>query len=608
MRWSLLLASTAALSGTAQSQQQQQEAYAPAEAPATVAVPAPAAGAAPVVAAARLPGFAADLAQQAPVAMPGAWKIVDDDASWKAITRASQDTRQQVRWDYARSLIGQNRGPEAYGVLEVMRQDDPDMDMVDAFRLAHGVAMALMNHSADALSELGAPGLVNNPEACAWRMRILSETGFAEQALQHMACARPALEAQKRKPFIIAAAKAGVEAGRAGEAMNWLRQLPDRDAVANLYRGKAELVLGHADQARLRFARVERAGTMQERMDARLSGIEAEVAGGNIKRGPALKQLAALRYAWRGDEIEERALRLSYKLSTDAGDLRGSLSAGATLFRFFDPSRQGPEFMSSLQGKLTAALDPRTKLTLEQAAGLYWDYRDLSPSGADGDLLVSRLAERLQSAGLYGRAAELLEHQLFTRVNDLAQGPLSARVASLHILSGRPDRAIAALRKTANEDYPDAMIYARQRVEAVALSQLGRVEEAFAVLQNVPDAGALRSEILWKKRQWAGLASETGKALPPAGAVSDVDQAVVLRHAISLAMLGRETELAGLRARYAASFRGLATAPVFDMLTATPGSADPAALARAMASMPAVSPAGEIASLLDAAPASAPKG
>jgi len=77
---------------------------------------------------------------------------------------------------------------------------------------------------------------------------------------------------------------------------------------------------------------------------------------------------------------------------------------------------------------------------------------------------------------------------------------------------------------------------------------------------------------------------------------------MVLRHAISLAMLGREDGLAALRGRYQASFRGLKTAAVFDMLTGTPGSVDPETLARAMAAMPGASPAGDIATLLDQAP------
>ncbi|HUD95464.1 hypothetical protein [Sphingobium sp.] len=552
---------------------------------------------------ARLPGFAADLAQQPAITGPAAWSVIPQDKAWRILATARQADRQQARWDYARSLIGQERGAEALGVLDVMRQDDPDLAMVDAWRLARGAALIQLERYDDAAQELAATTLAGNAEACIWRMRALAQSGFADQALQQMRCAAPAFAGPRRKAFALAAARAGVEAGRPEDALRWLNGVPDRDPAANLYRGRAELALGHPDQARLRFARVEQSGGMALRMDARLSEIEAEVSHGTLDNKAVLKRLAALRYAWRGDAIEERALRLTYRLSADGGDLRGSLSAGATLFRFFDGARQGADFLPGLQAKLADALDPARKLPLEQAAGLYWDYRDLSPSGAQGDLLVSRLAERLQAAGIYARAADLLEYQLFNRAGDLARGPLSARVAGLHILAGRPDRAIDLLKRSADPSYPDAMIHARKRVEAVAYAQIGRVPEALAVLQDVPGATALRAEILWKQRDWKGLAAETAGALPTARSLSEVDQTMVLRHAISLAMLGREDALAALRGRYQASFHGLRTAAVFDLLTGSPGSTNPETLARAMAAIPGASPAGDMAALLDQAPA-----
>ncbi|RJF85742.1 hypothetical protein [Sphingomonas cavernae] len=604
MKTALLLAGVAAVAASAAPNP-------PASIAQTINPAMPAANAAPAAPApVRLPGFAAALAQQPEAAMPSVWRVIPDEAAWKLLSKAKGVHRQRARWNYVRSLVGRGRGPEAWGVLEVMQQDDPDLMMVDAFRLARGAALTLMGRPADGFAELSGPGLVNNAEACAWRVLTLAQTGFGEQAMAHVNCALPAINARKgadRRRFIIGMARAAVETGKPELASRWLAQLPDRDSAANLYRGRVSLALGQPAEARLRFARVEQSGTMAERMDARLSQIEAKVANGSIRPAAALKELDKLRYVWRGDHIEERALQLSYRMSAEAGDLRGALGAGATLFRFFEPGRQGPDFVAGLQARLSAALDPASKLPLDQAAGLYWDYRDLAPSGAAGDFLVNQLAERLQIAGLYGRAADLLEHQLFVRARDLAQGPLSARVASLHILAGRPDRALSALRKTAGNAYPDDMINARKRVEAVALSQIGKVEEAFAVLQDVPGASVLRAEILWKNRDWAGLAIESEAQLPAAnGRISDVDQAVVLRYAISLAMLGREDALADMRVRYGASFAGLSTAPVFDMLTAAVGTVDPAAVTRAMTSIPSVSPAGDLAELIEAGPEAAP--
>ncbi|TCM17701.1 hypothetical protein EDF56_10543 [Novosphingobium sp. PhB165] len=570
------------------------------------ALAAPEAGPQALPPASRLPGFAADLAQQPVILGPSAWGAMTQAAAWDRISRVPQPQLQQARWDYARSLVGAERGAEAFGVLEVMVQDDPDLAMVDSYRLARGAALTLLGRNADAVAALSSSGLAVNPEACAWRLRALAASHLAEQALGQVACARPALRAARPKPFVLAAALSAVEGGQPDKAMEWLQPMPDSDPAANLLRGRAQLLQGHGDEARLRFARVAHSGTMEQRTDAQLSEIEARVAAHTIGMNDALRQLEALRYGWRGDAIEQRALRLTYRLQDARGDIAGALESGAALLRGFGLEGQDATILPALRAKLTAALDPSRNLPLDQAAGLYWDYRDLAPGGAEGDLLSSRLAERLQAAGLYERAADLLDYQLFVRAGDLARGPLSGRVASLYILAGRPDKALEALRKSEDPSFPDAMIGERDRVEAVALSQIGRIDEALAVLDTVPGSTPLQAEILWKHRDWQRYADKSASSLPPPRALDQVGQAVVLRHAISLAMLGHEDALTALHARYAGAFNGLPTAPVFEMLTSHPMGADAGALGRAMAALPSASPAGDLADLIDRAPDVAP--
>ena len=102
------------------------------------------------------------------------------------------------------------------------------------------------------------------------------------------------------------------------------------------------------------------------------------------------------------------------------------------------------------------------------------------------------------------------------------------------------------------------------------------------------------------------VALESFDAPPPleGGArMNSVLQARLLRYGTALAMLGREADLAQLRARYASAFAGLPTAAAFSALTDKVGAVDPAALSAAMAAIPSASPAGGIADLIDAAPA-----
>lgn len=552
---------------------------------------------------ARLPGFAAELAQGATIVSPTGWPQLAAADAMRAVVHGQGIARQRARWNFARSLIARGRGADALGVLDTMVIDDPDLAMVDNWRLAHGAAQVLTGHAKAARAELEAGQLPINPEGCAWRLRASVATGDMADALVAADCARPAIAARpigSRKPFLVAAAQAAVESGKPQAALSWAAALPDRDAEANLYRGRALGLLGQAAPARLRLDRALESGGAQVRADAALAKVELAARNHWIRPAAAIRELDAIRYEWRGDAIEERALRLGYSLAVAQHDTAAALRNGATLFRFFDTTQLGTDFVPGLQAQLAAAVDPAGSVPIDKAAGLFWDYRDLLPGGEEGDRIVGLFGARLQAAGLYERAAQLFEYRLVSRPADVTQGPLSVKVATLYILAGRPDRALTMLRRTANADYPDTMLVERKQVEAVALDKLGRPLEAFAVLQDVPDAGAIRAEIAWKRQDWKTLAAETEDGLPGPGALAGAGQAMVLRRAIALAMLHRDRDLAGLNARYRGAFARLPSGPVFAALTAAPGTVQPADFARAMAAIPSASPAGDIGALIEA--------
>ncbi len=67
-------------------------------------------------------------------------------------------------------------------------------------------------------------------------------------------------------------------------------------------------------------------------------------------------------------------------------------------------------------------------------------------------------------------------------------------------------------------------------------------------------------------------------------------------------MMGRESDLAALRARWSGRFANLSTGTAFAALTAAVGGIDTATLSAAMAAIPSASPAGDIADLIDMAP------
>ena len=550
----------------------------------------------------RLPGFAAVLANQSVIEDVSGWKVVPDAEAWDAIAGSTPETRQEARWHYARSLIGKGHAAEAYGVLVTMGQDDPDLSLVPAHRLALGATLVGLGRHSDALDALSAERLAENPEACAWRLRAMAALEMSAEASAQWSCARPAIASRRQSqgaPFLLAAAQAALDDETPRRALDLLNSLSDSDPEANLLRGRALLRLGDDQKARLRLDRAADNGTLEQRIDARVSLLEALVANRRAKPLEAAEELDLIVYSWRGGSIERRALKLRFQLAEELQDDRAALAAGAALLRYHRVAGDSAALLEALQDRLATVLAPESKVSLPEAAGLFWDYRDLGPSGAGGDLLVSRLSDRLQEAGLYERAAELLDYQLMARAKDVAQGPLSVRVAKLYILAEKPEDALRALRATDNNIYPDQMLWERLRIEAVALHRMGRTDEALAVLDGVPNGGAIRNEIEWGRRNWKAL---TGSGDLPSGRgpLTEVQQTVILRRAIALAMLGRETSLESLRTRYVAGFAEQPTEAAFDLLTGPIDGLDPEAVAEALAAMPTASPAGEFADLLAA--------
>lgn len=527
------------------------------------------------------------------------WPRPSLDETLVALATATPDDRRQRRWNHALAALASDRPEEALGALTVMAQDEPDLRLLGFWRLAAARARIALGDHADALALLDDFAMRGNPEACAWRLLALAGLEGHALALSQLGCAQSAILSRspsERRPFVHAAMSAAIASGRAGPALRWLRLVPD-DAQKRLLAGEALLALKrHGEAARMLRPLAAEGVAEPLRVRAEAALVEAELASGRITAGVALGKVQSLRFAWRGDRLEQRLTVLAWDLALAARRPRVSLDAAATLLRYHPGEPRLPGMLRLVTATFTRWLQPGAKVPLPLAAGLIWDHRDLMPGGASGDALVRQLAARLAAEGLHARAADLLEHQLAARARDVAQGPLSIEVAQLQLLAGKPARSLDAIRRTADTLYPPDIAEARLRMEAIALYQLGQQKEAIALLEGAQGTADLRAELYWRKRDWAALASAP---LPPPGQLNEVAQVRLLRRAIALGMVGDEAGLLRLRQRYASAFVGLASASAFAVLTAARGEVTGEQMSSALAALPSASPAGADAELLD---------
>lgn len=533
------------------------------------------------------------------------WNAIPPAQAWQQLVSANEADKTRAYWVNAVAFLNNDQGAEAIGMLDLLERRYPAAAVQPDYLLARGQALGLMRRYQDAMVPLGDPSLMRNPQACMWRLRMAAAIKDGKDRTAEYACAAPGiarLRPEAQIPFLVALAQIAFDKGDYTLGLSWIGRTKIADPRAQLVLAKLLFAVNKADDANRALVRVEETGDEGARAEAALLRLQQAYKAKIQSPQQVLKGLEGLRYSWRDGDVELRALMFEYELARSLKDRNHALEVGATLFRNFMviPNRQ--KMLADYRDMLVGVLDAKSGLTIDQSIGLYWEYRDLGPDGLEGDRLAMLMANRLEEAGLYERAAQLLEYQLTARAVDIAKGPLSIRAGILNIRAGQFNRALELLARSEGPRYPADIQIDRDQVQGVALAALRRVPEALAVLEGVPQNSYLAAEVLWHNQQWEELVRLQTRLLPR-GRMGLADKTLVFRQIIALSNLGLNDEVTALRARYRGAFAGQPEAAAFDLLTSPADKTNPDEITVALAKLPNVSPAGAFGDLLNLAPA-----
>ncbi|MFZ2871506.1 MAG: hypothetical protein WAZ62_15465, partial [Zavarzinia sp.] len=336
--------------------------------------------------------------------------------------------------------------------------------------------------------------------------------------------------------------------------------------------------------ARAAFEAALATGERVARVDAEMGMIELGLADGSLSRPEAIARLDRLRYAWRGDEKELAVLRRLADLQLAEGQWRDGLQTLRLAEKLFpgDPGvdalreTEKAAFRRLFLGGAADALPP------VQAVALYFDFRDLTPLGPDGDDMIRKLSDRLVQVDLLDQAKTLLTHQVENRLQGIPRSRVAARLALLHLLDHDPAKALQVLDTTEQPVLPETTARLRRLLRARALADLGRPADARNLLaaDTSIDAARLGAEITWQARDWSGAALYLGRLLdgrkpPDHGAPGADDESLVLRLAVARTLAADATGLKQLATLWGPAMTQSKYADAFAMLT---GSADPSAI------------------------------
>lgn len=499
---------------------------------------------------------------------PARYRELQDAAGAEAVA-AGDDPRAPIeaRLALARFLAGAGLGYEAVGVLNAIVAQAPGMAGEPELRGLRGAARASIGRFEEAQADFASAVVAGDPAVAVWRGYIASRQGDWAGARQAFAAGAAAVDEFPplwRARFGAAHAEAALQTGdlpaaRALLAYAFSQDVPAADQLAaRLVQAQLFEREGIADRALAVYAAVGRAPLDKVAVPARLGVVRLSLAKGTMKADAAAKELEALRWRWRGDAVELAVIRELGRLYLSQGLYREALTAlkgaGSRLARL--PAA------AELQTDLSAAF---RMLFLEggadgmqpvQALGLFYDFRDLTPIGADGDEMVRRLARRLVDVDLLDQAAELLKHQVDERLEGVAKAQVATDLARIYLMDRQPEAALQAIWTSRTTLLPTALNAERRALEARALASLGRYDHALEVLgaDASPDARDVRAEISWKQEKWAEAAAlyeaRLGDRYKDPAALSADEEARLIRAGVGYSLARDAAGLARLSGRY----------------------------------------------------------
>ncbi|MBI4183075.1 MAG: hypothetical protein HY521_03640 [Proteobacteria bacterium] len=506
-----------------------------------------------------------------------------------AIIASPRARRNSARLDLARLYFAHGFDAEALGILEVIARADEKAADDPGFRLMRGAANLLMGRIEEATPDLGHPSLARNTEAELWRAVLAAQRGDwrgAATLFRSGAALLPTYPPKLKSRLGSVAFEAALktrDVRRAEQIFRILAREQQRGGDTTLVdtgqyeylRGRLLEARGDFDGALAAWNSVERFGDRRARSQADLARLDLLMRIERIDRPTAIEAMEKLRFAWRGDDFEfdllNRLADLYFEEKNYRDGLR-TLKIAATYFPTHRDAQLVTLKMATAFNELYLAglADTMPPIT---AIALYDEFRELTPAGEKGDEMIRRLADRLVSVDLLGKAAEVLDHQITYRLKGEQRSRVGARLALIHLLNKAPLEALKVLDETEIAGLPGELAGQRRHLRARALVEDGKLEEALAVLKGDESVDGLRliAEIHWQRRDWrtAALALDNlvAAGVDASNGLDLAESRDVASLAVALALSDNERGLGRLKRRYAAEMLKTPFREAFALIT-----------------------------------------
>jgi len=476
---------------------------------------------------------------------------------------------------------------ECLGYLRLAAAADPTIVDTAPFRSLRGACSFLMGRYVEAQGDLDNPLLKDDGEAQLWR--AASHAAPIQSPAEWSKPLSSGLPLLKNYPKtlkwplaeqVAKAALADSDDATARDAIAVMAELatrPDEKSEVDFLTASLEELKGQFDRAIANYDRAKQGDSREYRARASLAQTELLLRTKKITAKEAADRLDRLRFAWREGDFEFNLLRRLAELQVEAEQYPEALRTFRTVVSNYSDNPGVAQVKSAMS-------DTFAKLYLNGAAdgmppvaaiGLYDEFRDLTPTGPEGDEMIRKLADRLVKVDLLDRAAALLKYQIAYRLKALDKARVGSQLALLDLLDKRPSDALDALTASNVDGLPPELVQQRHHLQARALADLDRGADAIVALKDDTsrEAQLLRTEIYTKMKDWANAADVFAALVPEperGAKFSEGDAQLVLNWATALTLGKDDRGLATLHRVYGPAMAGTSFQAAFELLTSAP--------------------------------------
>lgn len=518
------------------------------------------------------------------------WKTPDGKESYHfaneimgEIPLAGGMQKQGFRLRLAQLNLAEEKPLEALSLLDLIRREAPEFYAQNKLSALHGAANFLINRMPEAAADFADESLSDIPEMELWR-DTLSILTTGEGKANYLDYYKNFIS--KYPPYIatrlaIVDADMLIERNQHNRALRIYETLtpsqlrPSQKGYVNYQMGKISAATGQKKQAEKIWGDLSRNPDNFIRSRASFALTNFELREAKIDVPEAIKRLEPLRITWRGDDFELGLLRFIGDLYEANQQPRESLRAYREIIQFFPDNPDNLQLLGKMADMFIGLFNggAADKMTPLEALALYYEFRDLTPIGEDGDKMVRNLADRLVQVDLLDRAAALLEHQIRYRLAGEERSRVGAQLALIDLLNRKPKEALQVLELTGYGQNPEALQHSRAMLTARALADVGESARALKLLEDddTPEAGSLRIGIHWDKKDWKNVIA-TGEAImgqrkDPTSPISAEESAVLLKLAISYIFEHQTEQVQYLRDYFLPLMKDNPNEHLFDFIT-----------------------------------------